>query len=601
MKRGIIPITIVLCIACAPSLAQNAETASEVFAKAVRLYSTGAYDSVIVTIRGFLKNHGKDPAAESLVPLAMEAFIRIENYSPVKRLFDLYTKKYRSSPFMPRVYYLHGVARAKERSFRAAFESFSRALEAGLSDDLDSLLITSVETLCANVLDGGDLRSMGGNDAMHPRIREIARYYEITTLIKVGDRGKAGKRTSEFRESFPHSRFSLPATDDDAPVSTEGPKGEFAIGLLAPLSGDEADAGKRVSQGVRLAIASYNARHPLQIGITAYDTRGSLVETVRKTQTLLERDRVPLIIGPVLSSTATVAAALLLGKDAVMISPTATDDGIAELGPNVFQMNVTVGVLARKLARYAIDNLSIREFAIVTPRTAYGAAMASIFRDEVTKSQGSIFDEQYFEEGGNDFTTQFVALRRKLLLRRLDQNAKAAGLRPVTRVSAGDSSKWADSIMSIGAIFMPAESDDAVMLAPQVSFNKIKAQLLGSGGWYSRKTLTDGKHYVQNAVISAQFEPDSSWKKWMAFKKEYIARYREEPDRAAALGFDAVGIVITAVENAGGAKARLVAEALCAVQKFEGASGFISFGRDNRVNTEAIILKCVPNGFVRVQ
>jgi len=31
---------------------------------------------------------------------------------------------------------------------------------------------------------------------------------------------------------------------------------------------------------------------------------------------------------------------MLVGKDIVMITPTATDDGIAALGPNIFQMNI---------------------------------------------------------------------------------------------------------------------------------------------------------------------------------------------------------------------------------------------------------------------
>ena len=234
--------------------------------------------------------------------------------------------------------------------------------------------------------------------------------------------------------------------------------------------------------------------------------------------------------------------------------------------------------------------------------------MAAIFRDEVIKNGGSVFDEEFIEEGGNDFTAQFVNLRRKLLLRRLDEAAKTAGgagYSPVTAVSPADSAKWFDSTVSIGGIFMPADADDVVMLAPQVFFNRIKGQLLGSSGWHSAKTIADGKQYVQNAIISTPFEPDSTWRKWPDFRKEYLGRFHEEPDRVAALGFDAGTIVTAAIENAApGGVAGLpsrIAESIADVQKFEGASGIITFDRNNRTNTEAVILKITPNGFVRVQ
>jgi hypothetical protein len=72
------------------SFSEDDISATEIFSKAVRFYKTGEYDSTITAIRVFLKNHGKDPEAEYLVPLVMEAFLRKGEYAPVRRLFDLY-------------------------------------------------------------------------------------------------------------------------------------------------------------------------------------------------------------------------------------------------------------------------------------------------------------------------------------------------------------------------------------------------------------------------------------------------------------------------------------------------------------------------------
>jgi ABC-type branched-subunit amino acid transport system substrate-binding protein len=489
--------------------AQDSAGPTEVLDKAVLFYKAGYYDSTVAVIRAFLKEKGKDPAAEYLVPLIMEAFLRTGEVASVNRLFDLYQKKYRLSPFMPRVYYLRGYALAKERSYLSAFESFSKALDAGVSGDLDTLIIKGCESICKNELPEGDLHNACKERNSHPRIKEIACYYELEKLLASDNIGKAKKRLNSFKNSYPDSRFGE-KIGDQLPVSVSN-KGSAVVGFLAPLSGDEADIGKRVSQGVQLAIDGYNQRSQSPIKLVTYDTRGQLLETARKTARLIENDNASFIIGPLLSPTATVAAAMIRREEAVMLTPTATDEGIAQLGPNVFQMNVTLGVLSSRVARYALNNLNIKEFAIVAPNTSYGTAMAALFREEVEKNNASVFDVSFFEEGANDYTALFSDLRKKLILRKMNL-LRGPSAKPLKKVTYADSIKWADSSVSLGAIFMPGEADDIVMLAPQVAFNRIKAQLIGSSGWYSTKTLTVGKQYVQNAIISTSFEPDTSWK-----------------------------------------------------------------------------------------
>jgi ABC-type branched-subunit amino acid transport system substrate-binding protein len=581
---------------------QETGTASAVLKEAVRFYSAGKYDATVAVIRSFLKENGKDPAAEYLVPLIIEAFLRTGESAVVHRLYDLYYKKYRSSPFMPRVNYLRGFAYAKQREYLSGFEYYSKALDAGVSDDLDTLIIRSCKSICKNELSEDECRSACKERRNHARIKEIACYYELERLLASDNPGKAKKRLANFKNNYPDSRFGEKIGDQLplAPLATDSKKG-VVVGLLAPLSGDEADIGKRVSQGVQLAMDSWNQRNSMQIKLVIHDTRGQLVETAGKTIDLLENERASFIIGPLLSSTATVAAALVRREEAVMLTPTATDQGIAQLGRNIFQMNITLGVLAGRLARYALANLNIKEFAVVAPHSDYGAAMARQFREEVEKNGGSIFDELYFEEGTHDYTSVFLELRKKLILRRINQMRPSLA-KPHKKVTYADSIKWADSSVSLGAIFMPGEADDIVMLAPQVAFNRIKAQLLGSSGWYSHRTLRVGKQYVHNAIISTPFEPDTSWKKWPEFRKAYIQRFREEPDRIAALGFDAANLAAMAIENGGSLfKASHMADFLAEQQRYEGTSGVISFDPVGHTNTEVVILKLTPNGFVRVQ
>jgi ABC-type branched-subunit amino acid transport system substrate-binding protein len=385
----------------------------------------------------------------------------------------------------------------------------------------------------------------------------------------------------------------------------EAQRGVVQIGLLVPLSGYEAEIGKQIVQGAQLAFDQYTAASGARLKLIMCDTRGNMIETAKKTKELVYEDHAPVILGPVLSQDAVVAASILMEKDVVMLSPTANEDGIAGMGPYIFQMNVTLGTLGAKIARYAMDNLNIRDFAIIAPGNDYAAALSRGFRQEVEKSGREIVSEETYEPGTQDFKMQFDNLKIRLLMRKQQRT-------PVEKSLAGDavpSPKTdtkllaADSSYEIGGIFLPAEAEDVAMLAPQAAFHRIKTQLLGSTGWHNPKVVVDGKEYVTNALFSSNLPAGTGVEKeWADFKSLYKGRFGVDPDRVAALGYDAASLISAALRQAGtSASAPQIAQALSAIKGYKGASGPISFDGGQRINTEASIIKIKDKQFIRVQ
>jgi ABC-type branched-subunit amino acid transport system substrate-binding protein len=340
-----------------------------------------------------------------------------------------------------------------------------------------------------------------------------------------------------------------------------------------------------------------------------------MLETARQTQELIGEQHVSVIIGPILSQDAIVAASMLVGKDIVMITPTATDDGIAALGANIFQMNIPLGVLAAKIARYAMDNLNIHDFAIISPANEYGTALSKIFRAEVEKKGCEIVNEQTYDEGTHDFKGQLEKLREDLRVRNKQRTLLEKSLegeeQPDPKKEKHVDPKAdkhlvmpVDSTLQVGGLFIPAESEDVTMIAPQVTFHRIKTQLLGSTGWQNPKTIIDGKEYVNNALFSTNIQSGGEGdKEWLDFKSAYRARYSIEPERIAAMGFDAASLVLQVIKDrgAGSASAAQLSQALAAVRNYKGASGPISFDPATRCNIEAAILKIKDKQFIRVQ
>ncbi|HMD69377.1 MAG TPA: ABC transporter substrate-binding protein [Chitinivibrionales bacterium] len=587
------------------SKASPADDPQTVYKKATDSYKQEKYDSCSAVIRAFLKIHGNDSAAEYLVPLLIESSVRENDYALAGRLFQIYLKRYPSSVFMPRLWYLDGLFLAKSESYTAALAAFSNALSGGVAGGLDTLTLANVQKVCEKVFTADELDALIPRSDLHPRIAEVLAYFQIVKLFGAGQLVRAKEKAERYLRIYDRAPHAA-AVRDYVNKAQEQERGQVQIGVMAPLSGYDADIGKQIVTGAQVAFDQYAASTGARLNLVTCDTRGNMIETAKKTKELLTEHHVPVILGPVLSQEAIVSASILMDKDAVMVSPTATDDGIAGMGPNIFQMNVTLATLGAKIARYAMDNLNIRDFAIIGPSSDYARDLARGFRREVEKSGREIVSEESYEEGTKDFKVQFDNLKTKLIMRKQQRTAVEKSLAGDAQPSPKTDPKLvaaADSGYEIGGIFLPAEAEDVVMLAPQVPYHHIRTQLLGSTGWHNPKTIADGREYVNNALLSSNLSVGlAETKDWQDFKALYKSKFGTDPDRVAALGYDAAALITQALRQAGvSASASQISQALASIKNYKGASGLVSFDPAQRINTEASIIKIKDKQFIRVQ
>jgi ABC-type branched-subunit amino acid transport system substrate-binding protein len=609
-KRLLFLAVVLLSAVFAPRVLASEEGGALAFKRARDFYADGQVDSVVAVIREHLRKNGRDPEAYRLVPLVTEAYMRRREHAQAHRLIGMYRQRFPESPFLPRMAYLEGVANAREARPLQALASFSTALELGVPVALLNAALGNAEMICGRTLGAEELSTLSGRAELHPALLEIVRFFEIQRLIAIGQVVRAKNSAEEFRAAYPKSRYSEPVqgflsqfVKEQQQQLKKGPP-PLQAGLLAPMTGEDAEIGKFILHGVKLAIDGYNLRAASPIKLIVYDTKGSSVETAKKSRDLLLKDQAQLCIGPVLSNTAVVSAAMFSDKEIVMITPTANEDGISALGENIFQMNVTLGTMAQRLAKYAIDNLNIRDFAIIAPSSGFGFAMADAFKDELSRQNIEVAYEEYFAEGTHDFSATLGRLRGALIRRRLEEILADRGLmQRVTQLSNADSARYADSTLAVGGLFMPlSDYEDVPKLSSQVVFRRIRTQMLGTGGWSDPRVPSgsEGKRYANNAIVSAGIQPDQSSEAWQTFAADYRARYNDEPNRIAAMGYDAAMLVIKAVGEAGGADVAKLKKTLASIKEYGGLSGMITFDPNTGANGEAIIMKVTDKGFVRV-
>jgi branched-chain amino acid transport system substrate-binding protein len=144
----------------------------------------------------------------------------------------------------------------------------------------------------------------------------------------------------------------------------------------------------------------------------------------------------------------------------------------------------------------------------------------------------------------------------------------------------------------------PDSQEDIIVIAPQVTFCKIRTQLLGGNGWNSPEVVRKGGMAVEGAVFAEGYiERDTP-----AFQKlasDFRTRFKKEPDMVATLGYDALTLLVNAVKSDRRAP-DAIRDYLTGMNNFSGASGTITFA-GGRVNSNAYIMKIADGRIVQVK
>ena len=359
--------------------------------------------------------------------------------------------------------------------------------------------------------------------------------------------------------------------------------------VLAPLSGDYAEFGAAAIQGVILAHEKAGLQGKVNLRVA--DTRADAAQALLRTQQAINQDSVVAVIGPIMSAPAATVAAWLGSnfQNIPMLTPTATDDGIAKMGPNIFQVNITMDNLAKSIADFATKCLNIREFAVLSPLGGYGASMSQSFTTAVERRGGSIVAFRNYEEGRPDYKTEF-SLLRDVRFKQLNRRQNIArGASDLDAVNAKERRAYMqDSTFNIPGIFIPATNPgDAGLMAGQVVFNKISGVLLGASGWYGRELLIQGKRQVDSSYFSVPaMDMDGDNEGLKKFVNDFKERWGDEPgeDKVSGLSYDAANIVFSSLAK----KPSSLTNAINNTSDFPSVYGEIKFKRGMNTNAKIV-------------
>lgn len=424
------------------------------------------------------------------------------------------------------------------------------------------------------------------------RYSDLSEEMEFTLARRELDAGRyrAGLRTLQsYRRRFPRGRYSREAARLYDQYS-EKAAGHLAVGLLAPVSGNYAEFGRSMVEGAQLALR-HLTDDSLEVELITRDTGGEPVLAVKAANRLVREEPVA-VVGPLRSESAVGTAVVLNDGNIPMITPTASEKGIASLGKGIFQVSPALDLLGQAMAEYAIERLGITEFAIISPDDAGGVTVSKAFAQTVYRLGGEVVSTSYYKMGETDFKQQIRPLREYLLMKTEEQ--LAAGEIDSSAYLEEPDPEYPDSLVlldkeewpvRLGGLFLPGYPDELKLLIPQVRYHIIRTQFLGADGWDSEELIDEVGRYVGDALFATDFHAGSDEINWVEFANAFSSEYKHPPDKVAALTFDAVGLILSGVRE-GITDPDGLRIYLQDIKDYEGVSCRITFRGTGRANDE---------------
>ena len=574
--------------------------AQDEIAQAKSLIQNGRCAEAVAPLQKLYKSSFRKPAGEKAAVMLAECYMRDHKRDEALKLSSRFLEYYVNSAYRERMELANAIVMAERGNVYEGVESMLRILAytknpAAKSRTKD----VAIQTIAASLLTADQLQALLekypvdkdvigwlqlqiGRECQNSRRYRAARYWYKKVL--------AGGVAENLSNTAQRGLESLEGQGAGMPT----------VLVLAPLSGDFAEFGAAAIQGVILAHEKAGLQGKVNLSVA--DTRADAAQALLRTQQAVNQDSIVAVIGPIMSAPAATVAAWLGSnfQNIPMLTPTATDDGIAKMGPNIFQVNITMDNLAKSIADFATKCLSIREFAVLSPLGGYGASMSQSFTQAVERRGGSVVAFRNYEEGRPDYKTEF-SLLRDVRFKQLNRRQNIArGAADLDAVNAKERRFYMqDSTFNIPGIFIPATNPgDAGLMAGQVAFNKISGVLLGASGWYGRELLIQGKRQVDSSYFSVPaMDMDGNNENLKKFVGDFKERWGDEPgeDKVSGLSYDAANIVFSSLAK----KPNSLTNAINNTANFPSVYGEIKFKRG--VNTNAKIVTVNKGKFETVE
>ncbi|MGY2046865.1 ABC transporter substrate-binding protein [Methylobacterium sp. JK268] len=329
----------------------------------------------------------------------------------------------------------------------------------------------------------------------------------------------------------------------------QGAGSTVRIGMVLPVTGSAAEAGKYAINGARIALEAVNKAggvlgKPLEI-VTEDDQTTNPGAVLAFSKLASQADLVG-FIGSI-RSTQNHAMAPDILKTGKPFCFGGTDPMLTQMGnPWMFRFRPNDSYSARVIADFGVTTLAKKKWAVIHSTDAFGTSGAKLLSDALGQAGASVALDQGYANQSQDFTPVVVAIRQS-------------------------------GAEIIGSYF-PFENDLGIF-ARQLRQLGVNIPWVGTTTVVSVTAIRLAGPSLDGTYGVTDYAEESS-DVARAFGKAYRATTGGRADNGAAWTYDAVTVLAQAINKAGTTDPLAVRAALLAVRGHEGAEGTYNFDKN---------------------
>ncbi|WP_434777449.1 branched-chain amino acid ABC transporter substrate-binding protein [Neisseria sp. Ec49-e6-T10] len=320
------------------------------------------------------------------------------------------------------------------------------------------------------------------------------------------------------------------------------------IGTANPLTGPFGGWGQDSAYGVQLAVDEANAENivwegkKVQFQLLSEDDQADPKTATQVAQRFVDKG-VSGVIGHLTSGAAIPASLIYIENNIPVIASSVTSPSFTEGGKkNVYRIIANDSQQGEALAKYAIEKLGIKTFAIIHDKTAYGEGLANDFAKKMQEGGA----QKVGEEFTNTSATEFGAIVTAIKVKNPD------------------------------LIFYGGMDPQAAPLIKELRRQGVPAKFMGADGIKTEKFLELAGEAAIGTFASTTSAPVENMPQFDQFKEKYKATFKQDIVAYAPYAYDAAKTLIDAMKRAKSSDPDVYGPEI-AKTKMQGITGEIEF------------------------
>lgn len=330
---------------------------------------------------------------------------------------------------------------------------------------------------------------------------------------------------------------------------------KIKIGVILPLTGDAANYGLCLKDGIETGLAGDSAK----VSLIYEDSKADSRLAVSAANKLVEIDKVELLLGPFTSSEVLAVAPIAEKNKVVLIAPTASSPAITNAGDYIFRITPSDNYDGKIMADYLINKLKIKDSSVLFLNNDYGIGVANVFEENYKKLGGIINNKFSYNPDIKDFKTIITKIK----------NSKSS------------------------SVYLVGMKEMGIILKQMGEIN-VNTQMVSIGFFEDQEILKTAKEFSNGVYYSfPSYDADSQDSVNTIFNKAFAKRTGKKPSILTAYGYD-LGQLVSQIIRKNKGKIDFKGD-LYQTKNFKGVTGTFSFDSNGDVQ-KSFGIKKVVNG-----